>query len=358
MATWPESLPRADVARGTGPTAGSWLTDAMLASAWRDRPVLVTGGTGFLGSHLVDILHGAGAAVVVLRRDLVPPSPVAATWWDEVTFVDGRVEDQALLERVLGEHEIRTVFHLAAQTQVGVANLNPVSTFEANIAGTWSLLEAVRRSPRVTEVVTASSDKAYGTQPRLPYDEDMPLLAVHPYDVSKACADQLSTSYHTTWGVPVAITRCGNFFGPGDRNWERLVPGTIRSFLRGDRPVIRSDGSLVRDYLYVVDGALAYLSLAEAMRDDPSLAGQAFNFSTERPLEVLELVKLIGIAAGAELEPDIQATATHEIPAQHLSAAKAKARLGWAPTMSVEAALDETVEWYRTWLRGAGAADA
>src|SRR5687768_1402645 len=264
-----------------------WSVNAEL---WSGRSVLVTGATGFLGSHLTQLLVDAGAEVTVLRRDRVPPSSIEARWAAHVTWVDGVVEDQALLERTLGEHRIRAAFHLAAQTQVGVANANPVSTFDANIRGTWSLLEAVRRSPRVEQVVVASSDKAYGSQPHLPYTEAMPLGAVHPYDVSKACADMLAISYHATWGVPVAITRCGNFFGPGDRNWDRLVPGTIRSLLQGERPVIRSDGSLVRDYLYVVDGALAYLRLAEAMLADPALACTAVNASTETPVTVLDLV--------------------------------------------------------------------
>lgn len=319
---------------------------------WAGRTVLVTGATGFLGSHLTGLLAAAGADVTVLRRDRVPPSSVERAWHDEVTWVDGEVEDQPLLERVLGEHRIETVFHLAAQTQVGVANANPVSTFEANIRGTWSLLEAARRSPRVSEVVVASSDKAYGAQPVLPYTEDMPLSAVHPYDVSKACADLITVSYHGTWGVPAAITRCGNFFGPGDRNWDRLVPGTIRSLLRGERPVIRSDGTLVRDYLYVVDGALAYLRLAEAMRGDPSLARTAFNFSTDTPLTVLELVERIQRACGTDLEPEVLGGGAHEIPAQHLSSARARQVLGWAPTRTVDEALTETVEWYRQELGG------
>jgi len=313
---------------------------------WRDRRVAVTGATGFLGSHLCDLLTEAGAQVVVLRRDHVPLTEIAARWADRVTTVEGDITDQALLERLLVEYEVRTVLHLAAQTQVQVANHNPISTFEANIRGTWALLEAVRRTPHVEQVVCASSDKAYGSQPVLPYDEDMPLLAVNPYDVSKACADLLTMTYRHRWELPVCVTRCGNFFGPGDTNWERLVPGTIRSVLRGERPVIRSDGSLVRDYLYVVDGALAYLQLAEAMAEDPSHHGEAYNFSTERPMSVLELVAAIQAAAGTSLEPDVRGTATHEIDAQHLSAAKARKRLGWEPGHTIEAALAETVGWY------------
>ena len=324
-------------------------------SFWRDRPVAVTGATGFLGSHLTGLLVDLGANVVVLARDTVPPSPISDAWRDTVSVVHGPVEDQALAERLLGEYEVRTAFHLAAQTQVGVANHNPVSTYASNVAGTWSLLEAARRSPRLEQVLMASSDKAYGSQPVLPYDEDMPLLARNPYDVSKAAADLIAQSYHHTYELPVCVARCGNFFGPGDRNWERLVPSASRSLLRGERPVLRSDGSLVRDYLYVVDGALAYLQLAEQMAADESIIGHAFNFSTERPLSVLELLELLQAAAGTDLEPDIRATATHEIDAQYLSAAKARRVFGWAPTYTMEQALGETVEWYRDYLSKDGA---
>ena len=322
------------------------------AAFWRDRPVLVTGAFGFLGSHLTALLVDAGAAVVALRRDHQPLSPGVQDWAPRVTVVDGDVRDQELLERVLGEYDVRTVLHLAAQTQVGVANRNAVSTFDSNVRGTWSLLEAARRSPLVEQIVVASSDKAYGAQPQLPYTEDMPLLAVHPYDVSKACADLVTASYHETFGVPVCVTRCGNFFGPGDVNWARLVPGTIRSLLRGERPVIRSDGTLVRDYLYVVDGALAYLGTAEAMAADPGrVVGEAFNFSTETQLTVLDLAAMIAKSVGrTDLDPDIQATATHEIPHQWLSAAKARRILRWEPRWTIEDALAETVEWYRGWL--------
>lgn len=324
----------------------------MNPARWRDRPVFVTGAFGFLGSHLTGLLVDAGAAVVTLRRDLFPVPPGVQDWLPRVTVVDGDVRDQALMERVLNEFDIDTVFHLAAQTQVGVSNRSAVSTFDSNIRGTWSLLEATRRAPLVDRVIVASSDKAYGTQPSLPYTEDMPLLALHPYDVSKACADLLTVSYAEVFEVPAAITRCGNFFGPGDTNWARLVPGTIRSLVRGERPVIRSDGTLIRDYLYVVDGALAYIALAEAMADDPgATVGQAFNFSTESQLDVLQFVTLIAKAVGrTDLDPDIQATATHEIPHQYLSAERARRVLGWTPRWTVEEALDQTVDWYRAWL--------
>jgi CDP-glucose 4,6-dehydratase len=316
--------------------------------------VAVTGGTGFLGSHLVRQLVDLEASVVVLVRDEVPLTSVRRSWIGAVTHVQGAVEDQETIERLLGEYGIQTVIHLAAQSQVEVANRNPVSTFESNIAGTWSVLEAARRSPVVTGVVLASSDKAYGDQPVLPYTEDMALGAIHPYDVSKACADLLARSYARTFGLPAAVTRCGNFFGPGDTNWARLVPGTIRSVLAGERPLIRSDGSLTRDYLYVVDGALSYLRLAEALDKDPALGGEAFNFSTERPLSVLDLVALVQQAAGTTLEPDIQASATHEISHQFLSAEKARRVLNWAPAYTIEEALAETVAWYRAELGAHG----
>jgi CDP-glucose 4,6-dehydratase len=319
-------------------------------SFWRNRRVGVTGATGFLGSHVTAALVDAGADVTVLVRDQVPTTAISDAWDGKVSVVRGAVEDQGVVERFLGDYEVQTVLHLAAQSQVGVANRNPVATFEANIAGTWVLLEAVRRSPQVTAVITASSDKAYGAQPVLPYDEDMSLSGVNPYDVSKSCSDLISTSYHRTFGVPVCVTRCGNFFGPGDQNWQRLVPGTIRSLLRGEAPVIRSDGSMVRDYLYVVDGALAYLRLVEAMAEDPSVVGEAFNFSTETPMTVLELVAALQAAAGTDLTPDVQGTATHEIDAQHLSAAKARKILGWEPTVGIADALAITVDWYRTHL--------
>lgn len=317
---------------------------------WSGRSVFVTGATGFLGGHLTADLIEAGALVTVLTRDAVPRSALVDRWWHLVSRVSGDVQDQSLLERLLADYEVSTVFHLAAQSQVGVAAESPVATFESNVAGTWSLLEASRRSPRIAQVISASSDKAYGAQPVLPYTEDMPLLAVNPYDVSKACADLISQSFQRTQGVPVAVTRCGNLFGPGDHNWQRIVPGTIRSLLRGERPVIRSDGTMVRDYLYVEDAVLAYLRLAEAMMVDPDLAGEAFNFSVERPLSVLELVELIQKAVGTSLVPDIRSLAKHEIERQFLSSAKGRRLLAWEPRFGMEEALERTVLWYRDHL--------
>ena len=322
-------------------------------SFWRHRPVAVTGATGFLGSHLVALLVDLGAEVVILERDRVPVTRVQAAWLDRVSVVHGSLEDTVTVERMLGEYGATAVFHLGAQTQVEVAHQNPVSTFESNIRGTWSLLEACRRTGPFGSIVVASSDKAYGRQPVLPYTEDMPLLGNTPYDASKACSDLLARTYASTYALPIGVTRCGNFFGPGDLNWRRLVPGVVRSVLEGERPAIRSDGTPTRDYLYVVDGARANLRLAEVLAERPELAGEAFNFSTESPLSVLELVDAVQKAAGTALEPDIQGRARHEIPHQYLSAAKARAELGWAPGFSLGDALDETVSWYRDLLRAA-----
>ncbi len=318
---------------------------------WRDRPVLVTGASGLVGGAVVRLLLERGADVACLLRDWVPDSElVRGGLLARARVVRGDVRDQALLERALGEHEARTVIHLAAQTTVPVANRNPVSTFESNVAGTWALLEACRRSPQVGQVVVASSDKAYGEHAQLPYDEDAPLLALHPYDVSKACADLVARSYATTWDLPVAVSRCGNFYGPGDLNWNRIVPGTIRSLLRGERPVVRSDGRFVRDYFFVEDGAAAYLLLAEALGRDPNLRGRAFNFSNEQPLTVLELVARIQAVLGSALEPEVRNEASHEIRAQYLSSARARRELGWAPLFSLEQGLERTVAWYRALL--------
>ena len=320
---------------------------------WRHRSVLVTGGTGLLGGWLIEALLARGASVVCLVRDGVPQSRFHTDGIDRrVITCQGDVTDQATLERVIGEHEVRSVFHLAAQTIVGIANRNPVSTFQSNILGTWAVLEACRRSPLVSEVVVASSDKAYGEQVDLPYCEDAPLQGRSPYDVSKSCADLLAQSYAATWATPVVVTRCGNFFGGGDLNWNRLIPGTIRSLLAGEPPLVRSDGTFVRDYVYVEDGAEAYIRAAEALAANRDLAGRAYNFSLERPLSVLQMVKLISEATRVALEPVILNEATNEIPAQYLDSSRAREELGWAPKVGLEEGLRCTVDWYRNHLEG------
>jgi CDP-glucose 4,6-dehydratase len=321
------------------------------ARFWRDRPVFVTGATGLLGSWLVRRLVAEGAGVVALVRDWVPRSILLSSdLLSRVTLVRGDVRDQEVLERVLGEYEVDTVFHLAAQTIVGVANRNPVSTLDTNIRGTWALLEAARRSPLVRSIVTASSDKAYGEHEKLPYDESAALQGEHPYDASKSCADLIARMYAVTFGVPVAITRCGNFYGGGDLNWNRLVPGTIRSALRGQRPVLRSDGSLIRDYFYVEDGASAYMRLAEALHGRPELRGEAFNFSNELQVDALALARKILARMKVKLQPEVRAEAKHEIAHQWLSAAKARAMLGWTPEFTLDEGLDRTIAWYREFL--------
>lgn len=322
---------------------------------WRDRPVLVTGATGLVGSWVVRRLLEAGADVVCLVRDRVPQSELARSGMiKRVKTVQGQVQDQALMERILGEYEIQTIIHLAAQTIVGVANRNPVSTFESNIAGTWALLEAARRSPTVKQIVMASSDKAYGDQPILPYTEDAPLQGRHPYDVSKSCADLIAQSYAVSYGLPVVITRCGNFYGGGDLNWNRIIPGTIRSILRGTRPIIRSDGLYIRDYFYVEDGAHAYLTLAEKLGAQPELAGHAFNFSNQISVTVLDIVQKILAAMGSDLLPDIRNEASNEIREQVLDAAKARAMLDWSPLFTLETGLERTITWYRDFFTHEG----
>lgn len=329
-----------------------------MSSFWQDRAVLVTGATGLLGSWLVSRLLDAGANVACLVRDWVPQSElVRSRRIAQVNVVRGDITDRELLERALGEYEVEVVFHLAAQTIVGIANRNPVSTFSANIGGTWNLLEACRRSPKVASIVVASSDKAYGDQEHLPYNEKMPLQGRHPYDVSKSCADLIAQTYAHTYGLPVAITRCGNFYGGGDLNWNRVVPGTIRSALRAERPVIRSDGKYVRDYFYIEDGAAAYMLLAERLASDRTLRGQAFNFSNESQISVLEMVDLILAKMNSTLRPEIFNQASNEIRHQYLSAERARAALNWRPEFTLDAGLDRTLAWYREFL-GAPAAMA
>jgi CDP-glucose 4,6-dehydratase len=321
---------------------------------WQDRRVFVTGCTGLVGAWTVRALLERGAHVVGLVRDHVPGSELARGGLvGRIDVVRGAVEHYELLERALAEYEIQTVIHLAAQTIVGIANRSPLSTFETNIKGMWCLLEAARRCGYNPHVVIASSDKAYGDQPQLPYTEDAPLQGRHPYDASKSCTDILALTYAHTYKLPVCVTRCGNFYGGGDLNWNRIVPGTIRSVLRGQRPVIRSDGTFVRDYFYVKDGAAAYLHLAECMARRPDVHGHAFNFSTEIQVTALEMVRRILGLMWSELGPDVRGEATNEIKHQYLSAEKARRMLAWSPSYGLDEALAETIAWYRQHL-GAG----
>ena len=322
---------------------------------WRDRPTLVTGATGLLGGWLVRRLLDLEADVICLIRDWVPQSElVSAGLIERTKVVRGDIRDQAMLERSLGEYEVDSVIHLAAQTIVGIANRNPVSTYETNVGGTWALLEACRRTPTIRQIAIASSDKADGSHDQLPYDEAAPLQGRHPYDVSKSAADLIAQSYATTFGLPVVITRCGNFYGGGDLNWNRVVPGTIRSVLRGQRPVIRSDGKYVRDYFYVEDGAATYTLLVERLAQDRALQGESFNFSNETPTTVLALVEKILKEMGSDLEPEIRNEAVNEIREQYLSAAKARRMLQWKPVFTLDQGLRLTIDWYRTMFEKAG----
>lgn len=315
---------------------------------WSNRNVFVTGPSGLLGGWLCERLLDAGANVVGLVRDMVPFARFhEAGVADRMVVVRGALEDISVLERALNEYEIESVFHLGAQPIVGTANRNPISTFDANIRGTWNLLDACRRTPGVRRIVVASSDKAYGSQAVLPYTEEMPLQGRYPYDVSKSCTDLLTQSYFHTFQLPVCLTRCGNFYGGGDLNFNRIIPGTIRAAYHNEPPVIRSDGKFIRDYIYVLDVADAYLMLAERM-DDRALHGEAFNFSNELQLTVLDLTrKILALMGRSDLEPKILNQASGEIRQQYLSAEKARQRLGWKPNYTLDGSLKDTIDWYR-----------
>lgn len=329
------------------------LEDLVSAAFWRGRRVLVTGATGFIGCWLVEGLLKLGAGVTVLVEEDDPRSRLfAAGFVDRVSVVSGSVEDSSVLSRSVTEHGAQTVFHLAAQAIVAAARANPVATFETNIRGTWNLLEACRRFRDVVgEVVIASSDKAYGQSERLPYTEEMALAGRQPYEVSKACADLLAQCYHHAYGLRVAVARCGNVYGGGDLNWSRLIPGTIAALEGGRRPVIRSDGSHIRDYIYVQDVVGAYIRLAEVLSED-SIGGEAFNFSTESQSTVLEIVDKLRSLMGCEhLEPVIRDSAEGEIAAQYLSAEKARSVLQWSPRYDLDSGLPPAIEWYRAHLQ-------
>jgi CDP-glucose 4,6-dehydratase len=314
---------------------------------WKDRPTLVTGATGFLGQTVSRQLVGFGADVISLVRSSATDRGSASSFLNSNTTVaNGDVRDQAGLENLLAKHKIDTVFHFAAQTIVGSANKDPIPTFEANIAGTWAILEACRKAGSIRQMVLSSSDKAYGEAKSLPYTEELALLGGRPYETSKACADLLAQSYASAFGIPVAITRCGNFYGPGDFNWSRIVPGTVRSVVKGERPLIRSDGLFVRDYFHIQDGASANLLLAEKLAGDPTLKGQAFNFSNETYVTVLDLVKKILAYMNSSLEPDVRNEASNEIRNQSLSAQKARRILGWKPHFTLDERLGQTIDWY------------
>jgi CDP-glucose 4,6-dehydratase len=323
----------------------------MKETYWQDRPVFITGCTGLLGSWLTQSLIERGADIVGLIRDNTPNSFFFQSGFEKsITTVRGEIEDYALVERLINEYEIESVFHLGAQTIVTISNRSPLATFRSNIQGTWNILEACRQISTVKRIVVASSDKAYGDQKNLPYNENTPLEGRHPYDVSKSCADLICRSYFETYNLPVCVTRCGNLYGAGDLNFNRIVPGTIRSLFRGERPVIRSNGTFLRDYFYVSDAVNAYVYLAEKM-DEKKIHGEAFNFSTESPQTVLEVVKTISALMGSSLEPVILNTAINEIADQYLSAKKARNLLKWSAGCTLEEGLKETIPWYQKYFR-------
>ncbi|HIG98704.1 TPA: NAD-dependent epimerase/dehydratase family protein [Candidatus Woesearchaeota archaeon] len=313
---------------------------------WKGKNVLVTGGNGFLGSWLVNDLVKRGAKVTCIIRDAVANSSLQLLGLtDKINAVAGTIEDYRTVERAMNEFEAEVVFHLAAQAIVGLANKSPMPTFEANIKGTWNVLEACRQLS-VARTIVASSDKAYGEHRELPYKEDFALNGLTPYEASKSCTDLLARTYARTYGLKIAVTRCGNIYGGGDLNFSRIIPGTIKSVLNDERPVIRSDGTPVRDYIYVLDAVAAYITLAEQL-DRKEVAGEAFNFGTEQPISVLELTKKIIIATGKKLEPNILGQAKNELQAQYLDWSKAKRILEWKPKYGLDDGLKETIDWYR-----------
>ena len=323
----------------------------MIKNYWKDKNIFITGATGFLGSWLTKYLLEENSNITALVRDWVPKSKLLSDdSINRINIVRGNIEDYLLLERIVNEYEINTVFHIAAQTIVGIANNNPISTFETNIKGTWNILEACRRNKKITKIIVASSDKAYGDQEILPYSESTQLIGRHPYDVSKSCADLICRSYYETYNLPVCVTRCGNFYGGGDLNFNRIIPGTIRSILNNDPPVIRSDGSFIRDYFYIEDAVLAYLLLAEKM-DDMSIHGEAFNFSNEIQITVLDLVNKIIDLMDSKLKPVILNEATNEIKHQYLSAKKAQDLLGWKSEFDLNIGLEKTISYYINFFR-------
>ncbi len=312
---------------------------------WKDKNVFVTGGNGFVGSWLVSELVKKEANVTCIVRDPVKGSNLEFLGVaDQVNTVKGSIEDYNAVEKAMRETGAEVCFHLAAQAIVGVANKSPLPTFETNIKGTWNVLEACRQLG-VKRTVVASSDKAYGEHEKLPYKEDFCLNGLTPYEASKSCADLLARAYAKTYGLPVAVTRCGNIYGGGDLNWSRIIPGTIKAVLNNESPIIRSDGTPIRDYIYVLDVVAAYLAAAEQL-DKEEVAGNAFNFGTETPVSVLELVKKIIADAGKGVEPQILNEAKNELQQQYLDWTKAKEVLGWQPQFGLDDGLKETIKWY------------
>lgn len=318
---------------------------------WKNRSVLLTGGDGIVGSWLIKALLSAGAKVVALIYDHNTNSELYLSGdVHRIKVVDGRLEDISVIRLALTKYKIESVFHLGAQAIVGTAWQRPLDTFESNIRGTYNLLEACRLTKSVRRIVVASSDKAYGEHTQLPYTEEMSLQGRFPYEVSKSCTDLLAQSYYYSYGLPVAIVRCGNIYGGGDLHFSRIVSGTILSFLNGQAPIIRSDGKFVRDYIYVKDVCHAYMLVAQGLADK-KLWGESFNCSNEEPMTVLALVKAISQMMGCSaIKPKILNQVHGEIRKQFLSSAKIQRLLKWRAQYSLTQGLSETVDWYRTFV--------
>jgi CDP-glucose 4,6-dehydratase len=326
----------------------------MTSALWKDQSVLVTGGQGFIGSWLCERLLAEGARVVVPRRDVPALSRFRLEGLEgRCDTVAADVLDYESMVRVVNEHDVRAVFHLAAQTIVGTANRSPHSTFESNVRGTYNVLEACRTAGTVGDpverIVVASSDKAYGAHEELPYREDLPLRPTYPYDVSKACTDMIARSYAATYDLPVAVTRLANVYGGGDVNFSRIVPDTARALVAGDRPVIRSDGTPERDYLHASDAVEAYLAVAASL---PASRGRAWNAGPGQPVSVIEIARRLIAVSEREVEPDVQGAGTPagEIDRQHLDSTRLRDELGWVPRMPLDEGLAEAWSWYERTL--------
>lgn len=321
---------------------------------WKGRLVLITGVTGFIGSSLAARLDERGARVVGFARyegGGEESSLHRLGLKKRIKLIYGELENYSLIRKIVNQYDFGAVYHLAAQAIVGKANQDPLLTFKTNIEGTWNLLESCREKNSAQAVIVASTDKAYGTHSKLPYSEDYPLQPDYPYDVSKACADMIARSYYKTYGLPVVVTRFCNVYGPGDLNFSRIIPDAIRSILQGKRPVIRSDGTPERDYLYIDDATDLYLLLAQRAQETK---GNIFNAGHNKPVGVLSLVKtILRLARRTDLKPDIRGKGRlhGEIDRQWMDGGKAKRVLGWVPHVRLEEGLRRTVDWYREYLK-------
>ena len=314
---------------------------------WKGMNVLVTGADGFIGSHIAKALADKRANVTTIVRDVKKTSNLdVLNLRSKVNVIHGDLVNFHDCERTINEYDIQFVFHIAAQAIVGPANRSPLSTFESNIKGTWNILEACRLSKTVKGLIVASSDKAYGQQKKLPYTEESQLNGYYPYDASKACAEILARCYYMTYNLPLAITRNANTYGPADMNMSRIIPDVITTILRGEQPIIRSDGTPERDYMYIKDAVSAYLTLAENLHRK-EVVGQAFNFGTGKPISVIDLYNKIIKLMGKNTKPKILGEAKNEIDRQYLAIDKVKKILKWQPGYTIDRGLKETIEWYR-----------